>query len=242
MIPEEFYDKMWCEVWNDMERYNPTAQHLKLIIAKEIKRYLPFRSFLDAGCGAGFNIEPIAEQFPKIQIVGTDLTEKICQIAAKNLEKYTQVTICKLNLEKDSLNQTFDFILCNQVLEHIDNDLLALKNLGQMANKYILMTVPSGRQNSTSLLNGHIRHYSELDLQNKIQAAGLSIRKMYSWGFPFHNLYKNILDALPVSYQTKIGMGSYGFWKKFLSKSIFWLFYLNIFKKGDNIICLCEKK
>ena len=242
MNQEEFYDKMWCEVWNDMEKHNPTAQHLKLLIAKEINRSLPLQTLLDVGCGAGFNIKSIVEQFPEIKVLGTDLTENICQIASKNLRKYGQVSICKLNIEINCLNQMFDFILCNQVLEHIKNDLSALKNLRQMAKKHILITVPSGKYNSTSLINGHIRHYTESELKSKVIQAGLSIIKIYSWGYPFHSLYKNTLAALPSSYQSKIGMGSYGFWKKLLSKSIFWLFYFNMSGRGDNIICLCEKK
>jgi hypothetical protein len=131
-------------------------------------------------------------------------------------------------------------VLCNQVLEHIEDDISALINLKKMSSKYVLITVPSGKFNSTSKLVGHYRHYSIDELMRKVKIAGLDVVNIYSWGFPFHSLYKYLLGLLSIEMQKKIGMGSYGAKKIFFSKLIYLLFKCNIFKYGSNIILLAK--
>ena len=62
---KKFYSDLWTNQWSDMEKYNPTAQHLKRIIKNTINDLNDINSFIDIGCGAGYNISDILKILPK---------------------------------------------------------------------------------------------------------------------------------------------------------------------------------
>lgn len=237
----EFYEDLWLREWADMERFNPTARHLKRIIVELIKGVMPVESILDAGCGMGLNVRDLRQHFPLIKITGSDLTEPILELARRYVGEDPLTDFATLDLGGTPLNRQFDLVLCNQVLEHLENDVQAIQNLAAMTRRYLLITVPGGAYNSTSKLVGHFRHYSRADICSKLVAAGMQIRYQREWGFPFHSLYKILLGTLPRSAQKNVGMGHYGAMKKTLSDIIYLLFYGNLFDKGANVIVLAEK-
>lgn len=240
----EFYENLWLNQWADMERYNPTALHLKKHISKIISNLKDVNTILDAGCGMGLNILDLRRNFPEKKLTGGELTEGILDLAKKFTGTDSKTTYFQLDLSSENLNTSrkYDLVLCNQVLEHIDNDELAIRNLSNLSNKYILITVPAGSYNKTSMLVGHFRHYSIQSLSNKISNNNLEIIYLKSWGFPFHSVYKFLLNTLSEENQKKVGMGSYGITKRVISYFLYQFFKLNIFNKGENIIMLCKKK
>jgi len=239
-----FYEDLWLNQWADMERYNPTALHLKKHIAKIISNLEDVNTILDAGCGMGLNILDLRKHFPTKEITGGELTEGILELAKKYTGTDSNTSYIKLDLSSDHLNTTnkYDLVLCNQVLEHIENDDMAIKNLTELTNKYILITVPAGSYNKTSILVGHYRHYSEYGLSSILRRNNLEILYIRSWGFPFHSVYKFALNLLSQKSQKEIGMGKYGLCKRFISKILYIIFFLNVINLGENIIVLCRKK
>lgn len=237
----QFYENLWLREWADMEKFNPTARHLKRIIVRLIKQVMPVQTILDVGCGMGLNVRHLHQNFPSIRITGADLSQAILDVAHQYVGANSAIDFIPLDLEKAALDQKFDLVLCNQVLEHIEDDVQALHHLAQMTGKYILITVPGGAYNSTSKLVGHYRHYSRSEICSKVTAAGFRIVSQREWGFPIHNIYKFLLDALPSQTQKAIGMGRYGLMKKLLSGLIYIAFYANQFDKGANVIVLAEK-
>ena len=89
---------------------------------------------------------------------------------------------------------------------------------------------------------GHYRHYSMKELEDKLQSAGFEIIKGKRWGFPFHSLYKHVLNLLPDKSKKKVGLGRYSCFKKTFCEVIYWLFFLNVFPAGNDIIMLTEKR
>jgi glycosyltransferase involved in cell wall biosynthesis/SAM-dependent methyltransferase/flagellar biosynthesis GTPase FlhF len=91
-------------------------------------------SILDVGCGNGL----ITNQLPEsLKVVGLDRSEE----ALKYVQKETIVgDILNLPLE----DQSFDLVICNDVLEHLTTKEReqALKELARVSRKYILITVP----------------------------------------------------------------------------------------------------
>ena len=158
---EAFYTNLWLNEWSDMERFNPTARHLKLIIKDIINSDNDISSIFDAGCGAGFNLADIKKYLPNLEMGGADITDSIINEAKIYLnDPNIKLSVLDLSKELKISDKKYDLVLCNQVLEHITNDLQAIKNLIKLSNKYILITVPSGRYNKTSKLVGHVRHYT----------------------------------------------------------------------------------
>lgn len=73
------------------------------------------RTMVDVGSGKGFMEEPIMRDFPQIQITTIDL------------QKYHRLEIPHINLDitsetKWSHDTHYDFLLCNGVLEHIEQE------------------------------------------------------------------------------------------------------------------------
>ena len=238
----QFYENLWLREWADMERFNPTARHLKRNIVRLIERVMPIESILDAGCGMGLNVRDLRQHFPSIRVTGSDLSEPILDVARKYVGADSFVDFAALDLAKGALDRRFDLVLCNQVLEHLEDDVSAIRHLAQMARRYVLITVPGGAYNSTSKLVGHFRHYSRDEICAKVSAAGLRIIHQREWGFPVHSLYKFMLGSLPRQAQKSVGMGKYGMAKKLISGAIYLAFYANQFDRGANVIVLAEKR
>ena len=237
----DFYNEIWTKDWQDMERLNPTARHLETMIVKIIKRLNPIDSILDIGCGIGVNIKRIQRDFPKIRILGTDLSGEILELARNYVGPNPLVEYAQLDLGKNKLEAQFDLILCSQVLEHIDDDSSALENMSRMCRRYLLLTVPGGKYNSTSRLVGHFRHYKKEELIKKVTACKFNIIYVREWGFPFHSIYKWALGKLPEEMQRKAGFGRYGIVKKGVASFLYHLFMGNLFDRGANVILLAEK-
>ena len=237
----QFYDRLWQDDWKDMERLNPTARHLEGQIVRQLSAITEVESILDVGCGIGVNVKSIHSHFPKMVIAGSDLSAGILKLAEEYVGKDPKISYLVMNLENDKIDRTFDLVLCSQVLEHIENDVKALENLARLTRRYLLITVPGGRYNSTSRLVGHYRHYSKKDLEEKVKAAGFDLLESKEWGFPFHSIYKWCLGKLSEDAQKKAGLGKYGFFKKSIASFLYYLFYGNIFDRGANVILLARK-
>tara|TARA_B100000900_G_scaffold156707_1_gene133225 strand:- start:3191 stop:3916 length:726 start_codon:yes stop_codon:yes gene_type:complete len=238
---EQFYKETWKNDWFDMEYYNPTARHLQQEILKICKTFKKIETCLDIGCGSGINISHLIKNFPEWNYTGVDLSNEIFDLCDPSLKDKKNVVFKPLDIASNSVKKSYDFVLCNQVLEHIEDDTSAMHNIYKCTKKYLLITVPAGNFNKTSVINGHVRHYSKQKLEELVVNSGFSILKSFEWGFPFHNLYKHTLNFLPEEKQKMIGFGKYGFFKKLLSHLIYILFYFNVFNKGHNIILLAKK-
>lgn len=96
---------------------------------------------LDAGCGEGFMMKLMAANIQNAEIVGLEYTKEALAVAEKmNPQlKYVQGDICKMPFD----NASFDIVVCTEVLEHLANPRMALKELRRVSRKYILFTVPN---------------------------------------------------------------------------------------------------
>lgn len=237
----EFYDNLWANEWRDMEIFNPTARHLQRFIRKALARIGAFESLLDVGCGIGTNIQNIRRYQPTVPMVGTDISPEVIRMARHYVGPDANTSFDVLDVTTGALDRTFDVVLCNQVLEHIEDDSVAIRNIAAMCRRYLIITVPGGKFNSTSKLVGHHRHYSKQQLVRLVQGAGMDIVSAEEWGFPFHSLYKIVLGALPPESQKKMGFGAYGFFKKALSHAIYLLYFANVLNAGANVLLVARR-
>ena len=76
----------------------------------------------------------------------------------------------------------FDTVICLNVVEHVENDMLALRNIASalQAGGRALVLVPQGQAIYGSLdeVLGHFRRYSEEGLRKKMETAGLQVERM----------------------------------------------------------------
>jgi trans-aconitate methyltransferase len=227
----DFYNEAWHK-WDDMKIYGPTARHTRRFVFSLIKG-LSFDSVLDVGCGTGLLLQQILEKYPHARMTGSEYSIQGIEFAKKRLPDADFHTI---DLGKENLGRHFDLVTCIDVLEHVDDDHAALKNLLSMTNKYIVLSVPLGPLFKVEAERmGHVHGYSRAELENKLREAGFEIVKVIQWGFPFYNIHRRIANRMPESST----MGQYNWRKKIVTTILYALFYLNIAPGGERYYVLC---
>ncbi len=228
------YDQGWETKWDDMKRYGPFSRHVRRII-KDVIRALDFETVLDVGCGQGSLLAELCAEFPHIEPNGVDISASALKLARSRLPAGQ---FWPLNITQGHLDRKFDLVVCSEVLEHIPDDLAALKNLTHMTGRYLIISTVQGRMRRFEAeAVGHVRNYAPDELIQKVERAGLRPLRVVEWGFPFYSpLYQNVLELTGSRGTT----GEFGLARRALSNAIYYLFMLNLSGRGDEIFVLAE--
>jgi SAM-dependent methyltransferase len=228
------YDDLWRGAWGDLQHFGPVHRHIREDLVRVVTS-LRVHSVLDAGCGSGDNLAALAS-LNRYQLSGTDISSEALAIARRRVPS-AQLT--NLDLERDALTDQFDLVLSIQVIEHLLDDIAALRHIALMTRKYAFISTMKGRMRPSELAIGHVRNYSEIELQRKIELAGLKVLKIYGWGFPFYSpLYRSLSEWLPGGPP----IGSIGRIGKLASALLYRLYRLNWHGRGDVLSVLACRK
>lgn len=234
VFDSNYYDAGWDQQWDDMKKYGPMSRHIRRYIKKLI-RPLPFESVLDVGCGQGSLLQELMQEFPGIEPHGVDLSPSAVEFARKRVP---QGEFSTLDLVTQTTGKQYDLLVCSEVLEHIEDDVAAMKNLRRMCKGHLVVTTVQGRMRKFEPeAVGHVRNYERGELVAKLRAAGFDIVKDVSWGFPLYSpLYRDLLDAGGAKATT----GAYGPGRKLLATALYYFFFLNLPVWGDEIFVLAR--
>jgi len=145
------------------------------IIAQVILRLnLPKNAqILEAGCGTGGNLQMLSRHG---QVAAMELDEIACQLA--NQRRVTHVKRGSLPDDIPFTSQ-YDLILILDVIEHLDDDLSALKALYHKLKPggYLLVTVPAYQflWSEHDEINHHKRRYQFKHLKQVVKTAGYQV-------------------------------------------------------------------
>lgn len=189
---------------NDFDRWVGKIQTLKVM---ELGRG---NSILDIGCGVGQFTPMFLKKFRRV--VGIDPSEEYLRVARKNNKQVEYVADLG---ETFNLEEKFDTITMNMLLEHVDNPIVLLKNcknhlasggriIVQVPNANsitrrlgVIMGVIDSIKNITNRERNHFGHqrtYTIDTLQADIVNAGLKVRKV--GGILFKPLPNEILGKI----------------------------------------------
>ncbi|MEO0560650.1 MAG: class I SAM-dependent methyltransferase [Chloroflexota bacterium] len=236
------YDQAWEERWDDMKRYGPYSRHVRRWIHNFIEP-LDFTSVLDVGCGQGETLKEIVATYPNVTAIGgVDYSQASVDITRQRLG---QGEYHAVDLQTDDMftrfEQQYDLTISVDVMEHIEDDVAALRNMRRMTRKFAVIGTVQGTHlpDWERDVVGHVRNYQRGELVEKMQSVGFEIDRVVEWGFPFYSpLYRWYLTQTGgASDQTD---GTYGPWRKFLATSIYNLFLLNSDRRGDLIFVLAH--
>ncbi len=98
-------------------------------------------SILDVGCGEGFTLKKLKDKGIKAKMEGVENSKEAIGIAKKIHPdlKIKYGSIYKLPHKRDS----FDLIICTEVLEHLENPKKAMLELKRVTKKYCILSVPN---------------------------------------------------------------------------------------------------
>ncbi|MFC1454942.1 class I SAM-dependent methyltransferase [Candidatus Undinarchaeota archaeon] len=165
---------------------------------KFILNFIDGEKVLDVGCGTGHLIAEIAK---RKKVVGTDIHDSIIKVAKK---RNPGIKIIKDSIENTKINEKFDTVVCSEVIEHIEDDVEALRNMKKCLVKggRLILTVPahSWLFGAHDERLGHRRRYSKRDLRKKLTEVGFDVEKIRYWNFislfPAF-LYARVLKKVP---------------------------------------------
>ena len=168
----------------------------RAIIWHEIKHLASTsRNLLEIGCGAGTNLAMAQSGFACIGVEpDADLR---CSAAQK-----TGMAILDGSLPGDlpDFGKRFDVVLLLDVLEHVENDLEALRTIHRLLASFglLVINVPAFPLlwSVHDEVNQHFRRYRLDTLSQVIENAGLRIHKINYWGsllFPLAILQRKVL-------------------------------------------------
>jgi len=109
-------------------------------LIKEIRELNP-KSILDVGCGEGFTLEKLRERNIGDQLEGVDFLDLAIELGKKEHPKLNLKTGSIYDL--DYKDNSFDVVICSEVLEHIDDPAKGLKELVRVSKKYCVLSVPN---------------------------------------------------------------------------------------------------
>ncbi len=140
-------------------------------------------SILDVGTSSGTNLRML-KSLGFTNFKGVDISPLAAQIAKdKGLGNVDIGDICKLPYPDNQ----FDLILATDIIEHVDDDLLALQELRRVLKPHgtILLTVPAfpslwGLQD---IVSHHKRRYRKTQLIEKLMATDLHPTTMYHFNY-----------------------------------------------------------
>lgn len=148
-------------------------------------------------------------------------------------------TFRQLDAQKDKLDEKFDLVFSNQVVEHLADDMAAFRNLALMAKHWVLIATMRGRMRQSELAIGHFRNYSDAELRAKAEHAGLEVVDIFGWGFPFYSpLYRTAIEWLPDGPPA----GSFGPVQRSIANFLYHLYALNIPRRGDVVTMLARPR
>ena len=153
---------------------------------------------LDAGCGFGQYDRFILSQFKNVEIHSVDVKKDYLQDNRHYFQddiKKKRIQFYEADLLEFSSETKFDFIICIDVLEHIEDDVSVMQNLQKCLNQngYFLMHSPShyseeDADDDDTFVGEHARTgYSKEEITSKLKSAGFdSVKPHYTYGFWGH--------------------------------------------------------
>lgn len=155
-------------------------------------------SLLDAGSGFGQYDRFILKEFRNVQVTSVDVKKDYLDDAARYFRddiEQRRIEFQEMDLLSPKLSKHYNFIICIDVLEHIEEDRQVIKNMESVLNSggYFLMHSPSiyseeDAGDDDSFVDEHARvGYSKEDITEKLKEAGLEpVEVSYTYGSSGH--------------------------------------------------------
>ena len=148
-----------------------------------LSRYYPLaESFLEIGCGTGFVLSAVGDQYPSMQLSGTDIFPAGLLFARNRIRR---AELIQMDARSMPFREEFDIIGAFDVIEHIKEDEQVLSQIHRALRPggVVLLTVPQHPRMWSTMDDhaGHVRRYRSGELRSKVRSAGFEVLRMTSF-------------------------------------------------------------
>lgn len=150
---------------------------------------------LDVGCASGWFISKVSRKFPKAQCYGIDIYDKGIRYAKKIYPKieFEVADAHRIPYRKN----TFDLVICTEVLEHLDNPKIAILEIKRVLKKDGLAVIELDSGNLLFSIvwymwrkfggkvwnDSHLYSFNIKKLEKMIQSCGFKILRKKKFNF-----------------------------------------------------------
>ena len=219
-----------------LERFDK-ANFWILYIVFKIRKFLK-DDMLEVGAGCGSFTKAYMKNFQSITL--TDADAGSYNLLKKNFINEKKITVLS-SLTKD-INKKFNTILYFNVLEHVKEDKLEIRNALEKLNNggHLIILVPA-HQKIYSKLDKAVGHYKRYDInffkENKFENS--EIVKLHFLDFFGYSLYHlNKIFFKEETYPTELKIF---IWDKIFTPLTTIADFLTGYKFGKNILCIYKK-
>ena len=165
----------------------PVEKREVQIIKRQVIKKRFFYSFIEVGCGDGFNLK----EFSGIGLkgIGLDISkEAIKKAKSRGLKN---IRLIHGDFLKSKIKTNLIFML--NVLEHIKDDTSFLAKANSLLFKggILVIAIPANSKTYgfADINAGHYRRYDRNEIEEKLKNTGFKIDEIFSVGFPVCNFY-----------------------------------------------------
>lgn len=141
------------------------------------------KKIIEVGCGTGLLLQYLPKE---LDLTGVDFSQGNLD---KAKEKNSHVKFFKADLnDKNSWTEhanSYDSVLCSEVIEHIKDDKTALEILFSLVkpNGVLILTVPAFKLllSGFDIKEGHYRRYSKKEISCLVEQSGFKIEESRYW-------------------------------------------------------------
>jgi SAM-dependent methyltransferase len=161
----------------DLEERNFWFRGRNRFIVWALRQYCPQAdSFLEIGCGTGFVLQNIGQTLPKLALSGSEISVDGLAFAKA---RSPGATLFQMDATKIPFVEEFDCIGAFDVLEHIENDQLAIVEMFKALKRggVLVLTVPQHMflYSEQDRYARHFRRYASSELRDKLEQAGFVV-------------------------------------------------------------------
>lgn len=177
------YDPSFFAQIAELERLSWWFRSRNRLIAHTVRQYFSSAvNVLEVGCGTGFALRALKDALPTANLVGTELFDEGLQVAR---ERWPGVTFTQADARAMPFSSEFDLVAAFDVIEHIDDDIGALREVFRILKDGggLIVTVPQ-HQWLWSAADDHAHHqrrYSRGQLVARLTEAGFVVQRMTSF-------------------------------------------------------------
>ena len=191
------WDKHWA-LYGAPATGNPANNYRHRLVMKLLGQPGAGDVVLDIGSGQGELALLLKRRFPAATVRGIEYSaEGVARAQAAAAGAGLAIDFAQRDLLVPATLEPEDrgaarYGVCSEVLEHVDDPSLLLRNAAQYLAPgcRLVVTVPGGPRSAFDRHIGHRQHFAPAGLRQLLEGAGFEVERVARAGFPFFNLYR----------------------------------------------------